>query len=187
MTTEDSAENLPDVRNIAEPDCPICHGNGVYCIGTSGSYEDGNCPILEGCDCVTKYYSQAGLDRRVADLEHRLKCSEILRQELVKEIEQLTSEVAGLRIRKFTHFNNEECWIYDPNGENNLDSLVCPVVISPSDLQNVVMGAEERQREKDADICEKRANKQFRSWGWNTEEAYACANAILNAGGKGDE
>jgi hypothetical protein len=32
--------------------CPICHGAGVYCVGTSGQERDGNAPILERCECL---------------------------------------------------------------------------------------------------------------------------------------
>jgi len=39
-----------------------------------------------------------------------------------------------LKILKFKRFNKEECWLYRGDGEDYLDSLVCPVVISPERL-----------------------------------------------------
>jgi len=39
---------------------------------------------------------------------------------------------------RFARFGNEECWIYQGDGEDHLESLVCPVVISPKDLLELI-------------------------------------------------
>jgi hypothetical protein len=49
-------------------------------------------------------------------------------------IKNLESEVEQLRAIKFKRFNNEDCWIYQGDGEDHLESLVCPVVVSPQKM-----------------------------------------------------
>lgn len=44
-------------------------------------------------------------------------------------------EITKLRAKKFANFNNEDCWIYQGDGMDNLHSLVCPVVISAAELE----------------------------------------------------
>jgi hypothetical protein len=41
----------PAAKREAEvtPRCGTCHGTGQMCVGTSGSSEDGNAPVLEPC------------------------------------------------------------------------------------------------------------------------------------------
>jgi hypothetical protein len=51
---------------------------------------------------------------------------------------KLQEENVRLRSEKFKRFNNEECWIYDETGDNHLESLVCPVVISASTLSELL-------------------------------------------------
>lgn len=53
---------------------------------------------------------------------------------LVDEIRTLHAEIVDLKIEKFRRFNEEECWIYQEDGDNYLESLVCPVVISAKKL-----------------------------------------------------
>lgn len=50
--------------------------------------------------------------------------------ELIKENTRLYTENQILKTKKFHHFNDEDCWIYQEGGNNNLKSLVCPVIIS---------------------------------------------------------
>ena len=58
--------------------------------------------------------------------------------ELCKENEYLSNTVADLKNTKFMKFNEDECWIYMEDDENNLDSLVCPVVIDPKVLMRLI-------------------------------------------------
>ena len=55
-------------------------------------------------------------------------------QTFVAENAWLTEKIDRLTAEKFRRFNNAECWIYQRNGENPLDRLKCPVVISPEEL-----------------------------------------------------
>jgi len=55
-------------------------------------------------------------------------------QAKVEHIKSLLAEVEQLRAIKFQRFNNEDCWIYQGDGEDHLESLVCPVVVSPQKL-----------------------------------------------------
>lgn len=55
-----------------------------------------------------------------------------------RQIDALTAEVAKLREQKFARFANEECWIYQGDGTDHLESLVCPVVIVPEKLLEIL-------------------------------------------------
>jgi DNA repair exonuclease SbcCD ATPase subunit len=61
----------------------------------------------------------------------------------IEEINLLKREVKELLSKKFSRFANEECWIYQGDGEDHLESLVCPVVISASRLLEI-----EKQRDE---------------------------------------
>lgn len=52
----------------------------------------------------------------------------------VSEINTLKDDRNSLLAKKFSKFNGEECWIWQGDGEDHLESLVCPVVIAPTDL-----------------------------------------------------
>ncbi len=58
----------------------------------------------------------------------------IANDDFIKQIICLKAEVAELKNKKFVRFNNEECWIYQGDGDDHLESLVCPVVISADKL-----------------------------------------------------
>ena len=54
--------------------------------------------------------------------------------ESYKYEEHLENELRVLRRTKFLSFAEEECWVFQEDGENYLDNLCCPVVISPNRL-----------------------------------------------------
>ena len=54
--------------------------------------------------------------------------------ELNNRFSHLKKEVSELRDIKFIRFNQDECWIYQGDGNDNLETLVCPVVVKPSVL-----------------------------------------------------
>ena len=41
-------------------------------------------------------------------------------------------------INPFARFNGQECWIYQGDGTDHLESLVCPVVISAPELLKLI-------------------------------------------------
>lgn len=47
-----------------------------------------------------------------------------------------------LKREKFKKFRGEECWIWAGDGSDELETLMCPVVISPSDLLEIISRAE---------------------------------------------
>lgn len=47
-------------------------------------------------------------------------------------------ENAELKVKVFRYFNDEECWIWQGDGSDHLESLVCPVVIHPVDLMRIL-------------------------------------------------
>ena len=61
----------------------------------------------------------------------------------VEEIKLLKQQIDELLSKKFARFANDECWIYQGDGEDHLESLVCPVVISASQLLQI-----EKQRDE---------------------------------------
>ena len=59
------------------------------------------------------------------------------KDELFRIIDELQEEIEELKKIKFKRFNEEECWIYQGDDEDNLESLVCPVVICPKELLKI--------------------------------------------------
>lgn len=55
---------------------------------------------------------------------------------------RLKSEIKELKDRRFVRFNNEECWIFQGDGTDNLESLVCPVVVRPDVLKRLIIKTE---------------------------------------------
>lgn len=51
---------------------------------------------------------------------------------------ELEEQLSELKKNQFKTFNDEECWIWQGDGSDNLDTLVCPVVISPRDLSELI-------------------------------------------------
>lgn len=64
------------------------------------------------------------------------------------EVRLLGEEVDNLRAKKFAHFRNDECWIYQGDDEDHLESLTCPVVISAYDLMKLKEKAERGSQSK---------------------------------------
>lgn len=58
----------------------------------------------------------------IADLTFRLNSAMRMTQFNLRDLDEL-------RAKKFARFKNEECWIYQGDGQDHLESLVCPVVI----------------------------------------------------------
>ncbi len=81
-------------------------------------------------------------DREIGRLKSALEAN-------IAVLRHLGAENAELRAKRFVRFNNEECWIYQGDGSDHLESLVCPVVISTRQLQYIlgeIQGAEDADR-----------------------------------------
>jgi hypothetical protein len=63
-------------------------------------------------------------------LEETMAKIESLQEQIIK----MAMEIEELKAIKFARFANEECWIYQGDGEDHLESLTCPVVISAKKL-----------------------------------------------------
>lgn len=48
----------------------------------------------------------------------------------VEQIKHLQAQVEELKQKTFARFATEECWIYQGDGSDGLDSLTCPIVVS---------------------------------------------------------
>ena len=57
---------------------------------------------------------------------------------LYKRIETLLTRIETLKEQRFVRFANDECWIYQGDGHDYLESLVCPVVISAKKLMELI-------------------------------------------------
>jgi hypothetical protein len=60
------------------------------------------------------------------------------RDDLIAQIKRLEEKNTELEQTTFRRFNNEDCWIYQGDGEDHLESLVCPVVISAKQLSAIL-------------------------------------------------
>lgn len=79
-------------------------------------------------------------------LERELKNAE-------NRVDTWKEQVNEMRETQFRRFNNEECWIYQGDGEDYPESLICPVVISAEQLR-VFLAAEKRLAEAEREMDE---------------------------------
>ena len=66
--------------------------------------------------------------------------------QMINQLAELKCKILRLEGKVFAEFNGEECWIFQPDGDNHLEELVCPVVIHPADLIAEQQGAEPEAR-----------------------------------------
>lgn len=57
---------------------------------------------------------------------------------IIEEAEREGQHNRQLRIERFRQFGNEDCWIYGGDDHDNLETLVCPVVMSPQHLIEIL-------------------------------------------------
>lgn len=74
------------------------------------------------------------MQEEITELKRKLQRAESIRDTIRDENKRLYSELHDLKVSRFARFNNEECWIYQGDGSDFLDSLVCPVVIDAKTL-----------------------------------------------------
>lgn len=89
------------------------------------------CSVCTGKD-VPRLSDRANVDpakhaKEVERLQRRL-------DESIRREGQLEARVAELQRKTFARFHEDECWVWAGDGSDNLETLVCPVVIAPADL-----------------------------------------------------
>lgn len=116
---------------------------------------------VKGVKCCNAYWCDTGCDD---DEPLCFNCCEVQEnRELtaaqqrvaghIEHIKQLEAEVAELRAVKFRRFNNEDCWIYQCDGDDHMESLVCPVVMSAKqamEFEKAQQRVAELERSRDA-------------------------------------
>ncbi len=105
--------------------CAECNGTGKIMLGEADSHHE-----IVACIRCAEEQPVAGIQK-----------AEMARDAAIGEIERLSVENAKLRATRFARFNNEECWIYTGEGDDHLESLVCPVVIGAAKLLDIINGS----------------------------------------------
>lgn len=59
--------------------------------------------------------------------------------ELMQMIQDKDLRIADLEVVKFQRYHDKECWIYQGDNEDYPDSLGCPVVMKPEQLQAMLV------------------------------------------------
>jgi hypothetical protein len=72
--------------------------------------------------------------RLIAEVE-KLKRRNAL---IVEEADREAQHNRQLRVERFVQFGNEDCWVYGGDNHDNLETLVCPVVIQPRQLLEII-------------------------------------------------
>lgn len=62
---------------------------------------------------------------------------------IIEEAERESRDNRRLRIDRFKRFNEEDCWIYGGDGHDNLETLICPVVLQPQQLLEILQERDE--------------------------------------------
>lgn len=106
-----------------------------YCgaIGTMPTFMDGE-TICSSCMSKASTMSR----RSYLDLLQKVEQLERKNAIIVDEANRESLHNRQLRIDRFKEFNGEECWIYSNDEFDNLETLVCPVVIKPAELLEII-------------------------------------------------
>jgi hypothetical protein len=80
---------------------------------------------------------------RYNDMVTKFAHSEIKYKTICHELRQCKQNLEDEKVKKFTRFNQEECWLFQDDGEDHLESLVAPVVVSPYKMQELLKARDE--------------------------------------------
>jgi len=72
---------------------------------------------------------------------------------IIEEAEREGQHNRQLRIERFRQFGNEDCWIYGGDDHDNLETLVCPVVMSPQHLIEILQERDQLKAEVPPNEC----------------------------------
>ena len=83
----------------------------------------------------------------------QLERQEVRIDTLERCLENSYDKLREVRVEKFKRFNEDEYWIFQDDGEDYIDSLMCPVVMSASKLRELIAVREQvveltRQRDE---------------------------------------
>lgn len=68
-----------------------------------------------------------------------MSVSEEKYKEVLKLLERSQNQVASLSGLKMKLYHEDECWIWNMDGDNYIDSLACPITMYPNQLQGILM------------------------------------------------
>jgi SMC interacting uncharacterized protein involved in chromosome segregation len=116
-----------DIRTIDEG----MHNYMGLCpdVSNGPNLRDPDCPVCQALNRV---------ENRIRTLERENRKFQDDFREMNEQRQKLCVEIANLKSQHFVTFANEECWIWQGDGEDNLRTLTCPVVISPGDLAKIL-------------------------------------------------
>ena len=103
---------------------------GKYSVGPQGVYEDRDFGNFTPAICQEAADEIEQLRAQLAHTKSKFK-------EIVEENRKLEQQRNDLEIQRFKRFNDEECWMYQGDGNDFFDSLVCPVVISAPQIKEL--------------------------------------------------
>jgi hypothetical protein len=104
-------------------------------------YEAGFADLADKIKRMQIVYMQTIRQNVQFEIKYKCLCDDLLETE---------TELSISNAKRFARFNEEECWIFQDDGEDNLESLVCPVVMSVYKLQELLKAREEWQKIKSA-------------------------------------
>lgn len=113
----------------------------VWCRSSEDAWQ-----LLKMIDSASDHNSFALLQKQYEREKQRAEAAESDLKSAEIRVDAWKEEVDEMRETQFRRFNNEECWIYQGDGEDYPESLICPVVISAEQLR--IFLAAERGRDE---------------------------------------
>lgn len=131
----------------------------------------GKSPCARYCEALAakKAIEQANRERDLAI--NRAEIAERDLKNAENRVDAYKLHVDEMRETQFRRFNNEECWIYQGDGEDYPESLIFPVVISAEQLRTFL--AAERERDENISIIDAISN------GLSKDPAALCKGVMI--------
>ena len=86
---------------------------------------------------ITKLYITRLLGE-IAELEKERDKQKLKKEHAFKRERYLIAENLELKQKTFAYYNDEEYWIFQDDGEDYAESLVCPVVMSATQFRRLL-------------------------------------------------
>jgi hypothetical protein len=81
--------------------------------------------------------NEANLEPQLLEALRKIVKLEMTLKALVHDLEKAEQMNTRLRATKFMHFNDEDCWVWNSDDPNYIESLVCPIAIHKEDLLRI--------------------------------------------------